>query len=246
MLAGICSSVAVSCSAGPPDGGATVHDGLALGEQRVLIEEAQDVFDRELAAFQLGEDQFVECVAKFGFDYERRTIRVKYPDSDHLLTLAEERRTNGYGIAGGDGIAGVTVEIDGGFVPEDQRPAFFESVQVNRDCLGLQFGRDLQESFHEMRMVGEQPPERLLADPRLARVEASWVQCMRTEGFEFGDRSGPFNEVQSLFESLDRESPTAAADIADLFDYELSIANADVDCYEERVAPVISEVLAEQ
>lgn len=87
------------------------------------------------------------------------------------------------------------------------------------------------------------------ADPRLREAAARWAACLSDAGF--GGFAGPDDARQSVFDRLrevqgaGRASP-APAELAELRDYELALAPADLACRREHLDPVRQAVTGER
>ena len=219
-----------------------VSTGLVYGERPPDLDEIQAEFETIRAEFVKAEEAFTLCVRALGFDYQQSVVTMSTPADGSLPSVAEFRRESGYGIvAGGDGLLGVVVSVEGGFVSADES-AFFERVYLNNEggCRDLSYGPDIQELLYFARFDETQPPDLVLADPAFVEAETAWQTCMAKRGYQYSSRSGPFNDIDARLSELDQSSDSERAALER---YELDVASADIDCHLQEIEPVIERLI---
>lgn len=218
---------------------------LVFGERRVEMAEIIDEYNTLRDTFIESERSFAECVRALGYEYDPRRIEIALPDTEHFPTVAELRRTHGYGIVNGEGNTGSAVEISGGTVPVAQNADFSTKVWMDDegDCIQFHLQPDFQEALHQLRSVDAIPSERLLADARYAEALESWRSCMAEKGFLYRNRSEPFADVETRLSTLDPLADNYEQARKDLEAAEIRIASADIDCHLAEIEPVIAALV---
>ena len=220
-------------------------DGLILGESRVEVSEIADEYNDIRQTFIDSERQFAECVRALGYEYKPRRIEISLPETEYFPTVAELRRTHGYGIVNGEGNTGSVVDLSGGTVPIDQNANFSTNVLLDNegDCMQFYFRSDIQETLYRLRITESAPSERVLADPRYAETQEEWRSCMTDKGFTYRDRFEPFNDIETQLAALDPAGDNYDQERKDLEAEEVRIASADIDCHLAEVEPVVAALI---
>lgn len=223
---------------------------LFFGESVVTLDQAADQVADVTNEFVTSEELFAECVIGLGYDYEPRILRVEYVDvvDGRLPTIADDRRSNGYGImAGPDHYLGFRAEIRGGYVGSNAEQ-FVQRVLGDGEggCNELYFFADIQDRLVEERFAGNAPPDRLVAHPKIVNAEQEWVRCMAELGYSFGSRVEAPNSIMEMAASLDSDRDDVEERKAELALLEIEVAVADLDCFLLTVNPAINALMADQ
>jgi len=236
--------VAVGCSNSDSPEQQQLVGGERLVEAPLLTETIGVLTDE----FHEAEASFAACMANEGFSYEQRAIEVSVTTDDGgLLTVSESRREYGYGIVGGEGSAGVQVDIRGGEVPEAQAEAFELLMRDgSHRCVGLLYTVDIQQHLADLRLDFDADlVSRVTSDRRYLSSQGAWASCMGEAGYSFGSSAEIFDNIESRFVALDTASADYERDRDTLRTAELAVASQDLDCYLKHIEPAVDELLDE-
>lgn len=243
VLVGLVSALLLltNCRVGESGGDVTSSDDLSLAPI-VEVADVRDAVEIELEAFRESEDLYAKCLREEGFDYAERVVDVNYPDGIIFPGFEESIRNFGYGIVEGEGNLGLKVEVNGGDVPLSQRPGFESFTSVLNRCSEHDRPLDVDgivASLTEPRGIDW---ETLTGEEEYIEAVERWSRCMHGSGYEFRDPFEAFDAIDSEYSNLDPASEDYSDERADLFAYELEVANADMDCYQEHVVEVVERL----